>query len=151
MHNGHVNTAGHPGDQNSLHEQQSHELKHSPQHRTTSEKHQPTSSNSNPVDEHPEDVADLEKYPEGGLEAWLVVLGSWCAMTAGMGILNTIGTLHAWISTHQLSTYSSSSVGWIFSTFPFFLYFAGVQIGPLFDVYGARVLVATGSVGFVCE
>lgn len=27
---------------------------------------------------------DLEHYPEGGVEAWLVVLGSWAAMTASM-------------------------------------------------------------------
>jgi MFS family permease len=95
------------------------------------------------------DHDDLETYPEGGLEAWLVVLGSWCSMAAGMGMLNFLGTLHAWISTHQLSSYSSSSIGWIFSTFPFFLYFAGVQIGPLFDVYGPRILVVTGSIGLV--
>jgi MFS family permease len=94
---------------------------------------------------------DLDDYPEGGLEAWLVVLGSWAAMAGSMGSLNFLGSLHAWISTHQLSTYSSSSVGWIFSTFPFFLYFAGVQIGPLFDVYGPRALVITGSIGLVAS
>jgi MFS family permease len=72
-------------------------------------------------------------------------------MAGSMGSLNFLGSLHAWISTHQLSTYSSSSVGWIFSTFPFFLYFAGVQIGPLFDVYGPRALVITGSIGLVAS
>jgi MFS family permease len=97
----------------------------------------------------PED--DLETYPEGGLEAWLVVLGAWAAMVGSMGMLNVLGSLHAWVSTHQLSSYSSSSVGWIFSTFPFCLYFAGVQIGPLFDVYGPRVLVIIGSIGLVAS
>ncbi|KAI4848324.1 putative monocarboxylate transporter [Aureobasidium sp. EXF-8845] len=92
---------------------------------------------------------DLHDYPEGGLEAWLVVLGAWAIMFSGMGLLNVLSSLHAFLSTHQLSSYSPSSVGWIFSTFPFFLYFAGVQIGPLFDVYGPRVLVITGSVGLV--
>lgn len=118
-------------------------------HQTTSEKRSnPDPSTQDDLDSSSSDD-DLTKYPEGGAQAWLVVLGSWCAMTAGMGILNTLGTLHAWISTHQLQSYSSSSVGWIFSTFPFFLYFAGVQIGPLFDVYGAKVLVCTGSLGLV--
>ena len=28
-------------------------------------------------------------YPEGGLRAWLVVLGSFCAMLGAFGILNT--------------------------------------------------------------
>lgn len=138
-----------PTDNESIQESKSQKPDTSLQHEPTSEKAIP-SDNTVAGEQTPStDDNDLEKYPEGGLEAWLVVLGSWCAMTAGMGLLNTIGTLHAWISTHQLSSYSSSSVGWIFSTFPFFLYFAGVQIGPLFDVYGARVLVITGSIGLV--
>ena len=60
-----------------------------------------------------------------------------------------IGTLHAWIANHQLKEYSQSQVGWIFSTFPFFLYFAGAQIGPLFDVYGALPIVIPGSIVLV--
>ncbi|CAD0092037.1 unnamed protein product [Aureobasidium vineae] len=136
-------------DGKSMQEQRIQEPRQSLQHQSASEKAPPYDHDVSGDQTLSTIDNDLEKYPEGGLEAWLVVLGSWCAMTAGMGLLNTIGTLHAWISTHQLSSYSSSSVGWIFSTFPFFLYFAGVQIGPLFDVYGARVLVMTGSIGLV--
>ncbi|KAF2970559.1 hypothetical protein GQX73_g3017 [Xylaria multiplex] len=44
-----------------------------------------------------------ETYPEGGLEAWLVVFGSWCGLVAALGLLNTLGTLQAYVSTHQLS------------------------------------------------
>ena len=69
------------------------------------------------------------KYPEGGLRAWLVVLGAWCAMFAAMGILNTIGILHAWTAEHQLAKYSSSSIGWIYGAFAFFLYFGSAQVG----------------------
>lgn len=47
---------------------------------------QSTEKSSNDEEESEDDA---EKYPEGGTQAWLVVLGSWCAMTAGMGILNT--------------------------------------------------------------
>ena len=81
--------------------------------------------------EEQDDTFD-EKYPEGGLQAWLVVLGSWCAMVPSMGLLNTISVLHAWTSTHQLSEYSESSVGWIFGVFSFFLYFAGAQVGMFY-------------------
>jgi MFS family permease len=121
------------------------------QHEPASEKATPydqtLSGDSTPVTlDH-----DLHDYPEGGLEAWLVVLGAWALMLPSMGALNFLGSLHAFISTHQLSLYSSSSVGWIFSTFPFFLYFASVQIGPLFDVYGPRALVITGSIGLVAS
>ena len=68
-------------------------------------------------------------YPEGGLRAWSVVLGAWCAMIPGMGMLNTLGSLHAWNSTHQLRDYSQSSLGWIYGCYGFFLYLAGGQIG----------------------
>lgn len=34
--------------------------------------------------ESPTIEKDTETYPEGGTEAWLVVLGSWCAMVSGM-------------------------------------------------------------------
>jgi MFS family permease len=123
----------------------------------TSFQHEPASEKATPYDQTfsgdttPSTPDDLDDYPEGGLEAWLVVLGCWAAMVPSMGALNFLGSLHAFLSTHQLSSYSPSSVGWIFSTFPFFLYFAGVQIGPLFDVYGPRVLVITGSIGLVAS
>lgn len=68
-------------------------------------------------------------YPEGGLQAWSVVLGAWCAMVPSMGLLNSLGILHAWTSTHQLRDYSESSIGWIFGAYGFFLYLAGAQAG----------------------
>lgn len=78
-----------------------------------------------------DDVQLEEEYPEGGLEAWLVVFGAWCAMIPSMGLLNTIGVIQAWLSEHQLETYSESSVGWIVSVYSFFLYICGAQVGKL--------------------
>lgn len=76
-----------------------------------------------------EKFPDATIYPEGGFKAWSVVLGAWCAMVPSMGLLNTLGSLHAWTSTHQLSNYSQSSVGWIFGAYAFFLYVSGAQVG----------------------
>ncbi|KAJ5156635.1 oxalate/formate antiporter [Penicillium capsulatum] len=90
-------------------------------------------------------------YPEGGWKAWSVVVGAWCAMIPSMGLLNSLGILHAWTSTHQLSDYSESSVGWIFGAYGFFLYFAGAQAGPIFDAYGPNYIVIPGSVGMVAS
>ncbi|KAL4863470.1 hypothetical protein BDV12DRAFT_206465 [Aspergillus spectabilis] len=89
------------------------------------------------------------QYPEGGLQAWLVVLGAWCAMIPSMGLLNSLGTLHAWTSTHQLQAYSESSIGWIYGAYAFFLYVAGAQAGPIFDCYGPSSVVIPGSIGMV--
>ncbi|KAL5001086.1 major facilitator superfamily domain-containing protein [Aspergillus recurvatus] len=91
------------------------------------------------------------KYPEGGLKAWLVVLGAWCAMVPSMGLLNSLGTLHAWTSTYQLADYSESSIGWIYGAYAFFLYVAGAQAGPVFDCYGPLYVVVPGSVGMVAS
>jgi hypothetical protein len=68
-------------------------------------------------------------FPDGGLYAWLVVLGSWCAILPSFGLMNTTGVFADWLASNQLSEYSHSSVSWIFSVYIFFLFVGGVQIG----------------------
>ena len=87
-------------------------------------------------------------YPEGGLQAWLVVFGAFCGMVACAGFMNTIGVFHAHLSNNQLRGYGESTIGWIFSVFTFLAFFLGIQIGPIFDAKGPRVLVFIGSVMF---
>ncbi|KAK6956348.1 hypothetical protein Daesc_001625 [Daldinia eschscholtzii] len=54
-----------------------------------------------------------ETYPEGGLEAWIVVFGSWCGLLASLGLMNSIATLQTYVATHQLSNYDEGTVGWL--------------------------------------
>ncbi|KAG6006976.1 hypothetical protein E4U21_006496 [Claviceps maximensis] len=97
---------------------------------------------------------DEETYPEGGLQAWLVVLGSWFALMSSMGLMNSIGVFQAYTIGHQLQGYSEGTVGWIFSIYTFLAFFCGVYIGPVFDKYGPRWLIVVGCVitvsGVVC-
>jgi VIT1/CCC1 family predicted Fe2+/Mn2+ transporter len=86
------------------------------------------------------------EFPEGGLEAWLVVFGSFCSMMSAFGLINTAAVFESWFATHQLTEYSASQIGWIFSLYLFFVFFIGIQVGPVFDAYGPRYLVATGSI-----
>jgi MFS family permease len=102
---------------------------------------EPDAQDFNPQDDH--------YYPEGGLQAWLVVFGGWCGMFASFGIANTLGSLQAYISENQLSTYNPSQIGWIFSLWTFLTFFGGIYIGPLFDVYGPRWLLIPGSICIV--
>lgn len=95
--------------------------------------------------ESTDEVGEEEKYPEGGLRAWLVVFGSWCALFAALGLLNTLGTFQSYISTHQLSHYSDGAIGWIFSIYTFMAWFCGIFIGPLFDKWGPKWLILAGS------
>ncbi|KAL7787962.1 major facilitator superfamily domain-containing protein [Trichoderma ceciliae] len=85
-----------------------------------------------------------ETYPEGGLQAWLVVAGSWFAMIASMGLMNSIAVFQAYTLSHQLKDYNEGTVGWIFSIYTWLAFFGGVYIGPVFDKYGPRWLVAAG-------
>ena len=72
-----------------------------------------------------------DEFPEGGLQAWLVVLGAWCAMVPTMGMINTFGVLQAWIAQHELVNRGESVIGWIFSIHAFIVYFAGAQVGAM--------------------
>lgn len=63
-----------------------------------------------------------------------------------LGMMNTIGTFHAYLSTNQLADQSESAIGWIFGVYAFLSFFCGIQIGPVFDAKGPRWLVLAGSV-----
>lgn len=65
--------------------------------------------------------------------------------------MNSIATYSAYLSQHQLSHLSESSIGWIFGIFAFLSFFLGVQIGPLFDAYGPRWLVLAGSICIIAD
>ncbi|KAH7304972.1 major facilitator superfamily domain-containing protein [Stachybotrys elegans] len=86
-----------------------------------------------------------EAYPEGGLSAWVVVLGSWLAMFTGMGIMNTIPIFHSYTHTHQLRDHRYDTIGWIYSIYTFLAFACGIYIGPIFDKYGPKWLLAAGT------
>lgn len=78
-------------------------------------------------------------------EALFVLLGCSCTGFAGLALINCPGSLQAWISEHELSTESVARLGWIFGFYAFMSFFAGIQIGPIFDAYGPRGLILVGS------
>ncbi|KAK3313092.1 major facilitator superfamily domain-containing protein [Apodospora peruviana] len=90
-------------------------------------------------------------FPEGGLQAWLVVLGSFCAMSSVFGLINSAAVFESYFSTNQLVDNSPSEIGWIFSLYLFIVFFVGIQVGPIFDKHGSRLLVATGSLTVVAS
>ncbi|KAH6981535.1 riboflavin transporter MCH5 [Ilyonectria sp. MPI-CAGE-AT-0026] len=94
--------------------------------------------------QHPrrEDIS----FPEGGLEAWLVVFSAFLGLLAALGITNTIAVFQLYVSTHQLSEYSEASIGWVFSIYLFLAFFCGIYIGPVFDKFGLRWLTLVGTV-----
>ena len=87
--------------------------------------------------------------PDGGLRAWLTVLGSTAGVTATFGVINSIGTFQSYLVAHQLHAISERDVGWIPAANIFLCLLLGVQFGPLFDHYGPRWIMAISSVAFV--
>ena len=94
-------------------------------------------------------IEDENFYPEGGLEAWLVVFGCWCSLLAALGVMNTLASFQANIHRNQLKGYTEGQIGWIFSVYAALSFGLGVFVGPIFDKFGARALMITGSVGVV--
>lgn len=99
-------------------------------------------------------ASDIPTYPEGGTQAWLVVLGAWCGLTASIGVYNTTGVFSVIISSSVLPTTSASSIGWIFSAYAFVVWSVGVWVGPCFDLFGPRLLMLAGAcctvLGMMC-
>ncbi|KAE8353319.1 major facilitator superfamily domain-containing protein [Aspergillus coremiiformis] len=80
-----------------------------------------------------------------GLRAWTVVIGAWCCLFCGFGWVNAIGVFQEYYQTHQLQSYSASSISWILSLEPFILFAAGLVIGRVFDNHGPKWLLLIGT------
>lgn len=70
-----------------------------------------------------EDVED--SFPDGGLEAWLVVLGGWCALVCTFGLINSVGVFEQYYVSGPLKEYDQSTVSWILSALLFLQIFCG--------------------------
>ncbi|KAI5304871.1 hypothetical protein KEM56_005782 [Ascosphaera pollenicola] len=89
---------------------------------------------------------NVTEYPEGGLRAWGVVLGSWMALFGSMSFMNSIGTFQSHLERTQLSDYRPEIIGWIFGVYNGLTFLLGTQAGPIFDARGPRVLICCGGV-----
>ncbi|KAF3002415.1 hypothetical protein E8E13_003272 [Curvularia kusanoi] len=114
--------------------------------REKSKQHGLSSSNEDDEENRSETSADEVTYPEGGAEAWLCILGSFLGLVAALGMMNSVGVYHSYLAEHQLRGYSESTISWIFSMYIFLAFFCGLQIGPIFDAHGPRLLVLAGSI-----
>lgn len=87
--------------------------------------------------------SDPDAFPDGGFDAYRVLLGSFCGLIVDFGIPNAMGAIQTYVSTHQLSEYKLSTVTWMFSLHLAIMYLGGVIFGGFFDKYGAkRLLIA---------
>lgn len=97
---------------------------------------------------HPS-VRDASKIPNGGLLAWLQVLGAFFLLFNSWGIINTFGAYQAYYETTLLPDSTSSAISWIGSIQAFLLLFVGALTGPIYDAGYFRELLIAGSVMLV--
>ncbi|KAL1870544.1 hypothetical protein VTK73DRAFT_2583 [Phialemonium thermophilum] len=85
-----------------------------------------------------------DSIPDGGLQAWIQVLGSWVTLIATWGLVNSFGVFQTYYETQLLPTTSSSDISWIGSLQASLLFLVGVISGPLYDAGYSRELIALG-------
>lgn len=64
-------------------------------------------------------------FPEGGLKAYLTVLGASLALACTFGQLSAFGTYQTWYATHQLRHLPASTISWI-GSLQFWVFFFSV-------------------------
>ncbi|EIT76793.1 monocarboxylate transporter [Aspergillus flavus] len=83
--------------------------------------------------------------PDGGLKAWMVVLGAFCGLFVSFGWINCIGVFLDYYKTHQLQDLPTSTVTWITSLEIFMMFFGGPIVGVFFDNFGPRWVLIAGT------
>ncbi|KAE8163631.1 major facilitator superfamily domain-containing protein [Aspergillus tamarii] len=83
--------------------------------------------------------------PDGGLKAWMVVLGAFCGLFVSFGWINCIGVFLDYYKTHQLQDLPTSTVTWITSLEIFMMFFGGPIVGVFFDNFGPRWILIAGT------
>lgn len=73
--------------------------------------------------------ADSQPFPEGGLEAWSVVVGAFFMLLPSFGLMNSVGTFEDYWQGNQLSSYTTRDIGWIPSIFVYLGLALGIQVG----------------------
>lgn len=94
-------------------------------------------------------TSSADPPPNGGLPAWLHVLGAFMLWFNTWGILNAFGVFQTYYESGKLFTKSSSDISWIGSIQSFMLLAVGIFVGPIYDRGYLRSLLVVGSFGVV--
>lgn len=105
--------------------------------------HNDTQTQTNPEPSSP--TVKPGDPPDGGLQAWMIVAGGWCANFVSVGWNNSVGIFQTIYEKELLSSYSSSSIGWINSLQAFVMFASAPVFGKIFDSYGPRYSMIAGS------
>ena len=90
--------------------------------------------------------SDCGPAPDGGLQAWLVVAGTFLLIMTNFGLLTSYGVFQTYYVSHQLAHMAASTVSWIGSLQTFMILGGSFVFGKISDDYGCRWVLVVGSV-----
>lgn len=96
---------------------------------------QPRNEDTEAAVDAPETVSPFHpsQFPDGGRDAWLCLLGSFCCLFCSFGWLNCIGVFQSYYQTTLLREYDPSTIAWIASLEIFVMFFPGPIVGFFYD------------------
>lgn len=74
---------------------------------------------------------NLDDYPEGGRQAFIVLFGTWCVLFCTFGLGNSIGVFQTYYVNDALRQYTSSTISWITSFMQWTLNFMPIVVCPV--------------------
>jgi MFS family permease len=89
--------------------------------------------------------AVLDSPPDGGLVAWLHVLGGHLLFFNSWGLLNTFGVYESYYHSGELFDRSASDIAWIGAVQSYLLFLVGLFAGPIYDRGYFKSLIVFGS------
>ncbi|KAJ6553884.1 MFS general substrate transporter [Mycena sp. CBHHK59/15] len=92
---------------------------------------------------------DDTSYPDGGLRAWLIVLGAFFSTLSTFGYVNSWGVFQTYYQLHLLTDSSPSTISWIGSVQISLTFGIAVLMGRLFDNGWFALPAACASVALV--
>ncbi|KAF2644728.1 MFS general substrate transporter [Massarina eburnea CBS 473.64] len=90
-------------------------------------------------------VNNAAAIPDGGVMAWLQVLGAFFLFFNSWGIVNTFGSYQAYYESVLLPNSTPSAIAWIGSIQAFLLLVVGALSGPVYDRGYFRYLIISGT------
>lgn len=91
-------------------------------------------------------VRNAGAIPNGGLTAWLQVVGAFFLFFNSWGTVNCFGFYQAYYQENLLKTSTSSAIAWCGSLQAFLLMLIGALTGPIYDRGHFRFLIISGTV-----
>ncbi|KAF2150307.1 MFS general substrate transporter [Myriangium duriaei CBS 260.36] len=92
---------------------------------------------------------NVDQPPDGGLTAWLQVLGCFFVFMNTFGVAFTFGVYQVYYETIMLPTHSASAIAWIGTLQSSLIMIVGILSGPLFDKGLFFPVLLVGSVGLI--